>query len=229
MCVCLGTNTWAKIQQWHVLFSFLEGFLWAEIKQMWDSGFEDYIDDWWNLMDFIMNSLYLATISLKIVAYIKVIYIKGFYLSVCFIYYFVLEQPSCRKNWHCVLSILSMFDYCSFFFQQYSAKCQLRDTWETWHPTLVAEALFSIANIFSSLRLISLFTANSHLGPLQISLGRMLLDILKFLFIYCLVLLAFANGLNQLYFYYETNNGTCKGIRCNQQNNAFSTQVEILT
>lgn len=53
---------------------------------MWDSGFEDYIDDWWNLMDFIMNSLYLATISLKIVAYIKVIYIKGFYLSVCLFY-----------------------------------------------------------------------------------------------------------------------------------------------
>lgn len=41
---------------------------------MWDSGFQDYIDDWWNLMDFIMNSLYLATISLKVVAYIKVLY-----------------------------------------------------------------------------------------------------------------------------------------------------------
>lgn len=95
-----------------------------------------------------------------------------------------------------------------------------------WHPTLVAEALFAIANIFSSLRLICLFTANSHLGPLQISLGRMLLDILKFLFIYCLVLLAFANGLNQLYFYYETTgDGNCKGIRCSNQNNAFSTQV----
>ncbi|POI21947.1 hypothetical protein CIB84_014306, partial [Bambusicola thoracicus] len=92
-----------------------------------------------------------------------------------------------------------------------------------WHPTLVAEALFAIANIFSSLRLISLFTANSHLGPLQISLGRMLLDILKFLFIYCLVLLAFANGLNQLYFYYETQETKCKGIRCAEQNNAFST------
>lgn len=96
-----------------------------------------------------------------------------------------------------------------------------------WHPTLIAEALFAIANIFSSLRLISLFTANSHLGPLQISLGRMLLDILKFLFIYCLVLLAFANGLNQLYFYYETKASdepnNCKGIRCEKQNNAFST------
>lgn len=129
-----------------------------------------------------------------------------------------------------------------------------RNQWEMWHPTLVAEAVFAIANIFSSLRLISLFTANSHLGPLQISLGRMLLDILKFLFIYCLVksqqafgrentntagfngqhvfvvlqvLLAFANGLNQLYFYYETKaadeRGKCKGIRCVEQNNAFST------
>jgi transient receptor potential cation channel subfamily C member 5 len=96
-----------------------------------------------------------------------------------------------------------------------------------WHPTLIAEALFAISNILSSLRLISLFTANSHLGPLQISLGRMLLDILKFLFIYCLVLLAFANGLNQLYFYYETRAidepNNCKGIRCEKQNNAFST------
>ncbi|KAK7882965.1 hypothetical protein WMY93_029139 [Mugilogobius chulae] len=190
--------------EWMIL-PWVLGFIWTEIKQMWDSGFKDYVDDWWNLMDFIMNSLYLATISLKIVAYAK-----------------------------------------------YSGK-RPRDSWEMWHPTLVAEALFAIANIFSSLRLIALFTANSHLGPLQISLGRMLLDILKFLFIYCLVLLAFANGLNQLYFYYESDgvcmdgskgqsssNRTlckgedghsiplCKGIRCREQNNAFSTLFETL-
>ncbi|XP_076026722.1 short transient receptor potential channel 4-like [Genypterus blacodes] len=169
--------------EWMIL-PWVLGFIWAEIKQMWDGGFQDYIHDWWNLMDFVMNSLYLATISLKIVAYTK-----------------------------------------------YSG-CKPRNQWEMWHPTLVAEAVFAIANIFSSLRLISLFTANSHLGPLQISLGRMLLDILKFLFIYCLVLLAFANGLNQLYFYYETKaadeKGKCKGIRCVEQNNAFSTLFETL-
>ncbi|KAM9852860.1 short transient receptor potential channel 4b [Aulostomus maculatus] len=170
--------------EWMIL-PWVLGFIWTEIKQMWDSGFKDYIDDWWNLMDFIMNSLYLATISLKLVAYIK----------------YSEQKPRC--------------------------------SWEMWHPTLVAEALFAIANIFSSLRLICLFTANSHLGPLQISLGRMLLDILKFLFIYWLVLLAFANGLNQLYFYYETDgvkdeDNICKGIRCNRQNNAFSTLFETL-
>ena len=48
------------------------GFIWAEIKEMWDGGFTEYIHDCWNLMDFAMNSLYLATISLKIVAYVKV-------------------------------------------------------------------------------------------------------------------------------------------------------------
>ncbi|NXP02547.1 TRPC4 protein, partial [Thinocorus orbignyianus] len=168
------------IVEWMIL-PWVLGFIWGEIKQMWDGGLQDYIHDWWNLMDFVMNSLYLATISLKIVA-----------------------------------------------FSKYSGLVP-RESWDMWHPTLVAEALFAIANIFSSLRLISLFTANSHLGPLQISLGRMLLDILKFLFIYCLVLLAFANGLNQLYFYYETNEpGSCKGIRCDKQNNAFSTLFETL-
>nr|XP_020476104.1 short transient receptor potential channel 4 isoform X1 [Monopterus albus]XP_020476105.1 short transient receptor potential channel 4 isoform X1 [Monopterus albus]XP_020476106.1 short transient receptor potential channel 4 isoform X1 [Monopterus albus]XP_020476107.1 short transient receptor potential channel 4 isoform X1 [Monopterus albus]XP_020476108.1 short transient receptor potential channel 4 isoform X1 [Monopterus albus] len=171
--------------EWMIL-PWVLGIIWAEIKQMWDGGFQDYVHDWWNLMDFVMNSLYLATISLKIVAYTK--------------YNDNGSKP--------------------------------RNEWETWHPTLVAEAVFAIANIFSSLRLISLFTANSHLGPLQISLGRMLLDILKFLFIYCLVLLAFANGLNQLYFYYETKasdeKGNCTGIRCAEQNNAFSTLFETL-
>ena len=124
----------------------------------------------------------------------------------------------------CMYVFVSYFIFSLFLsFLQYSA-LNPRESWDMWHPTLVAEALFAIANIFSSLRLISLFTANSHLGPLQISLGRMLLDILKFLFIYCLVLLAFANGLNQLYFYYEETKGlSCKGIRCEKQNNAFST------
>lgn len=138
----------------------------------------------------------------------------------CFSYYWCLSRMA-GPFWFLYANRKITFSFLFCF--QYSG-LHPREYWDMWHPTLVAEALFAIANIFSSLRLISLFTANSHLGPLQISLGRMLLDILKFLFIYCLVLLAFANGLNQLYFYYETKeNQSCKGIRCEKQNNAFST------
>ncbi|KAI8440835.1 hypothetical protein MSG28_009146, partial [Choristoneura fumiferana] len=54
----------------------------------------------------------------------------------------------------------------------------------------------------SALKLVHLFSINPHLGPLQISLGRMVIDIVKFFFIYSLVLFAFACGLNQLLWYF---------------------------
>ncbi|XP_078602758.1 short transient receptor potential channel 4-like isoform X2 [Branchiostoma floridae x Branchiostoma japonicum] len=71
----------------------------------------------------------------------------------------------------------------------------------------------------------------------EISLGRMGFDIVKVLFIYFLVLFAFANGLNQLYFPYNNMNGSlqtdgndyyCYGVRCHDQNNAFSSLWETL-
>lgn len=62
----------AKVLRLHISFLLTLGFIWAEIKEMWDGGFTEYVHDWWNLMDFAMNSLYLATISLKMVAYFKV-------------------------------------------------------------------------------------------------------------------------------------------------------------
>lgn len=79
-----------------------------------------------------------------------------------------------------------------------------RKHWKAYDPNLIAEALFAAANIFSSLKLIYIFTVNPHLGPLQISLGRMILDILKFCGVYILVLFSFACGLNHLYWYYAT-------------------------
>ncbi|XP_076249512.1 transient receptor potential-like isoform X2 [Calliopsis andreniformis] len=77
-----------------------------------------------------------------------------------------------------------------------------RETWSDFDTQLIAEGLFAAANIFSALKLIHLFSINPHLGPLQISLGRMVIDIVKFFFIYTLVLFAFACGLNQLLWYF---------------------------
>ena len=49
------------------------GLIWAEVKQLWEQGVMEYIYDMWNLLDFTTNALYLATITLKAIAYIKVI------------------------------------------------------------------------------------------------------------------------------------------------------------
>lgn len=84
----------------------------------------------------------------------------------------------------------------------YGPKQMKRKDWPESDPTLIAEGLFAVANVFSFARTIYLFQANPHLGPLQISLGCMLIDIAKFMFIFFLVLVSFACGMNQLYSYY---------------------------
>ena len=87
--------------------------------------------------------------------------------------------------------------------ETYGPKEIPRALWPGDDPTLISEGVFAMANVFSFARIIYLFQANPQLGPLQISLGCMLIDIGKFLFIFFLVLTSFACGLNQLYYYYS--------------------------
>jgi hypothetical protein len=54
--------------------------------------------------------------------------------------------------------------------------------------------LFTFAIISSYLKTVHVFSISPHLGPLQISLGRIIIDIIKFFFIYMLVLVAFGCG-----------------------------------
>ncbi|XP_063237595.1 transient receptor potential protein [Bacillus rossius redtenbacheri] len=79
-----------------------------------------------------------------------------------------------------------------------------REQWHPFDPMLLSEGAFAAGMIFSYMKLVHIFSVNPHLGPLQISLGRMIIDILKFFFIYTLVLFAFGCGMNQLLWYYAT-------------------------
>jgi len=42
------------------------------VKQLWDVGLEEYANDMWNVIDFVTNSLYVATVALRVVAYNQV-------------------------------------------------------------------------------------------------------------------------------------------------------------
>lgn len=69
-----------------------------------------------------------------------------------------------------------------------------RERWDSYDPMLLSEGAFAAGMIFSFLKLVHIFSINPYLGPLQVSLGRMILDILKFFFVYMLVLFAFGCG-----------------------------------
>ncbi|XP_070558939.1 short transient receptor potential channel 5-like [Ptychodera flava] len=73
------------------------------------------------------------------------------------------------------------------------------------HPILVADGIFAFAKVVSFLRVIRLTVVHLQVGPMQISLGRMTYDIVRFLTIFSLVWFAFSVGLNQLYSDYDEN------------------------
>ncbi|XP_069174755.1 transient receptor potential-gamma protein-like isoform X3 [Procambarus clarkii] len=167
-----------SLVEWLIL-AWVFGLIWSEIKQLWDVGLREYVGDMWNVIDFITNALYVATIALRIVAYYQV-------------------QREIREN--------------------LSTENLPRQEWDTWDPMLIAEGLFAAANIFSSLKLVYIFSVNPYLGPLQVSLSRMVVDILKFIFLYLLTLFAFSCGMNQLlWFYADLEKQTCDELGLNPE------------
>ena len=77
-----------------------------------------------------------------------------------------------------------------------------RDQWHSFDPMLLADGLFGAGMISSYLKLIHIFSINPYLGPLQVSLGKMIIDIAKFLVLYVLVLFSFGCGMNNLLWFY---------------------------
>ncbi|XP_019619618.1 PREDICTED: short transient receptor potential channel 4-like [Branchiostoma belcheri] len=81
-------------------------------------------------------------------------------------------------------------------------KSILRFRWDAYDTTLIAEALTSIGCVLVILRLLPLFILDRILGPLALSMSRMVKDIIKFLVIFFVIVIAFSAALNELYYFY---------------------------
>uniref|UniRef100_A0A673AVN3 Transient receptor potential cation channel subfamily C member 6 n=1 Tax=Sphaeramia orbicularis TaxID=375764 RepID=A0A673AVN3_9TELE len=77
-----------------------------------------------------------------------------------------------------------------------------RVNWMPSDPQLISEGLYAIAVVLSFSRIAYILPANESFGPLQISLGRTVKDIFKFLVIFITVFVAFMVGMFNLYSYY---------------------------
>lgn len=90
-----------------------------------------------------------------------------------------------------------------------------RSNWLPSDPQLISEGLYAVAVVLSFTRIAYILPANESFGPLQISLGRTVKDIFKFMVIFTTVFVAFMVGMFNLYSYY-------RGVK---HNNAFTTWV----
>lgn len=122
----------------------------------------------------------------------------------------------------CTISV-RLSAYWIYSAPDYPYRYSIRTHWDAYEPMLVAEALFAVGNVFSFARIIYLFQTNPYLGPLQISLGCMLVDVAKFCFIFVLIISSFSIGLAQLYWYYDPDTPVClTPDNCILESNVFS-------
>ncbi|XP_055036769.2 transient receptor potential cation channel subfamily C member 2b [Misgurnus anguillicaudatus] len=142
------------------------GFFWFECKEVWIEGLRSYFLDWWNCLDCLVLSMYLASFTLRVV-----IMLKG--IVVC-------DLPQNH-------------DECVYFTEA------LRDGWHQEDPQFIAEVLFAVTSMLSFTRLAYILPAHESLGTLQISIGKMIDDMMRFMFILVIIGTAFLCGLNNIY------------------------------
>uniref|UniRef100_A0A7N6FJR5 Transient receptor ion channel domain-containing protein n=1 Tax=Anabas testudineus TaxID=64144 RepID=A0A7N6FJR5_ANATE len=180
--------TWMEI----LIISWVMGMIWAEVKEIWSQGPGEYLVEAWNFLDFGMLAIFLASFSCRFSA-LKQAKIAQKYV---YMHYTTLINVTLPSDKH-------------YF-------TLARIYWLPSDPQLVSEGLYAIAVVLSFSRIAYILPANESFGPLQISLGRTVKDIFKFMVIFILVFLAFMIGMFNLYSYYL-------GAK---QNDAFTTLEE---
>ncbi|XP_067395155.1 short transient receptor potential channel 2-like [Emydura macquarii macquarii] len=166
--IFLGRNQTVWENSLHMVW--VAGFFWHECKELWIDGLRGYLLDWWNFLDIVILSLYLASFALRLMVAV-------------------------RGHLHCLDTPSSPECY-------YFTKAG-RHEWHPEDPQFVAEVLFAVTSMLSFTRLTYILPAHEFLGTLQISIGKMIGDMIRFMFILMIIFTAFLCGLNNTYVYYQ--------------------------
>nr|XP_045737700.1 short transient receptor potential channel 3 [Mirounga angustirostris] len=156
------------------------GMMWSECKELWLEGPREYILQLWNVLDFGMLSIFIAAFTARFLAFLQATKAQQYVDS------YVQESD---------LSEVTLPPEIQYF-------TYARDKWLPSDPQIISEGLYAIAVVLSFSRIAYILPANESFGPLQISLGRTVKDIFKFMVLFIMVFLAFMIGMFILYSYY---------------------------
>uniref|UniRef100_A0A5F9CC56 Transient receptor potential cation channel subfamily C member 7 n=1 Tax=Oryctolagus cuniculus TaxID=9986 RepID=A0A5F9CC56_RABIT len=164
-----------------LIMKWVLGMIWSECKEIWEEGPREYVLHLWNLLDFGMLSIFVASFTARFMAFLKA--------SEAQLY---VDQHVPDDTLHNV-SLPPEVAYFTY----------ARDKWWPSDPQIISEGLYAIAVVLSFSRIAYILPANESFGPLQISLGRTVKDIFKFMVIFIMVFVAFMIGMFNLYSYYR--------------------------
>uniref|UniRef100_A0A7N5KN76 Transient receptor potential cation channel subfamily C member 7 n=1 Tax=Ailuropoda melanoleuca TaxID=9646 RepID=A0A7N5KN76_AILME len=164
-----------------LIMKWVLGMIWSECKEIWEEGPREYVLHLWNLLDFGMLSIFVASFTARFMAFLKA--------SEAQVYVDQHVQDDSLHN----VSLPPEVAYFTY----------ARDKWWPSDPQIISEGLYAIAVVLSFSRIAYILPANESFGPLQISLGRTVKDIFKFMVIFIMVFVAFMIGMFNLYSYYR--------------------------
>ncbi|XP_043321373.1 short transient receptor potential channel 7 isoform X4 [Cervus canadensis] len=164
-----------------LIMKWVLGMIWSECKEIWEEGPREYVLHLWNLLDFGMLSIFVASFTVRFMAFLKA--------SEAQLYVDQHVQDDTLHN----VSLPPEVAYFTY----------ARDKWWPSDPQIISEGLYAIAVVLSFSRIAYILPANESFGPLQISLGRTVKDIFKFMVIFIMVFVAFMIGMFNLYSYYR--------------------------
>ncbi|XP_057694897.1 short transient receptor potential channel 6-like isoform X2 [Corythoichthys intestinalis] len=163
--------TWMEI----LIMSWILGKIWEECKNIWLQDIGEYVSEPWNILDFNILAIFISSFSARLMAF-----------------WHVYAAQRYVDEHHVDLSNTSLPSDIKYF--------QLaRVKWLPSDPQLISEGLYAIAVVLSFCWVAYILPANESFGPLQISLGRAVKDIFKFLVIFITVFVAFMVGMFNLY------------------------------
>ncbi|KAG5853177.1 hypothetical protein ANANG_G00070290 [Anguilla anguilla] len=154
--------------------------IWSECKEIWAEGPREYLMHLWNVLDFGMLSIFVASFTARLIAFLKA--------SKAQLYVDLHVSNNDLTNASLPADV-AYFTYA-------------RNKWRPSDPQIISEGLYAIAVVLSFSRIAYILPANESFGPLQISLGRTVKDIFKFMVIFIMVFVAFMIGMFNLYSYY---------------------------
>ncbi|XP_011367721.1 short transient receptor potential channel 6 isoform X3 [Pteropus vampyrus] len=177
-----------------LIISWVIGMIWAECKEIWTQGPKEYLFELWNMLDFGMLAIFAASFIARFMAFWHASKAQS-----------IIDANDTLKD----LTKVTLGDNVRYY-------NLARIKWDPSDPQIISEGLYAIAVVLSFSRIAYILPANESFGPLQISLGRTVKDIFKFMVIFIMVFVAFMIGMFNLYSYYI-------GAK---QNEAFTTVEE---
>ncbi|KAG1934543.1 short transient receptor potential channel 7b [Pimephales promelas] len=163
-----------------LIMKWVLGMIWSECKEIWVEGPREYVMHLWNVLDFGMLSIFVASFTARLMAFLKASKAQ---------LYVDLHVPNLDISNASLPADVAYFTYA-------------RNRWKPSDPQIISEGLYAIAVVLSFSRIAYILPANESFGPLQISLGRTVKDIFKFMVIFIMVFVAFMIGMFNLYSYY---------------------------